>query len=466
MYKYLSHIFLFLVLVLSTGAFSIMVSADYIIDDQVFSGTFSNALTTYADLHFNQLGTDFWWKIFFQDLKAVSLTQIQIAGISKDCIKQVRGFYINPARGNRLRPLDPDSLAHLQSLDASYANLSLTGWFFVCSSPSNGVVWYIQHIRSGENYSLVAGLQYNFLTNEYLPVFQSWWSFLFENNLSTWYLRDSYGGIAQIIGSGLSVAYVCGNGFVEDVETCDEWSSNGQVAHCNLTCNGITPQAPSGGGGWGSFTPTQDICPNGDTSSSSYDGVCTAPVITITTIWGEVPSPITKIWNISNSPYSAELNQSYQRAYAQGITTQASIQQTNIMDNLTRRSAAKMMVNYAINVLDRVPNTWLVCEFTDTSNESQEIKLYIKLACQLGIMWLKGDGTPAARFYPQNRVTRAQFGTMLSRVLYGDLNNRSSGRYGAHLQSLKEAGIMNNISDPLMIEKRGWVLLMLMRANK
>ena len=54
---------------------------------------------------------------------------------------------------------------------------------------------------------------------------------------------------------------------------------------------------------------------------------------------------------------------------------------------------------------------------------------------------------------------------MLSRVLYGDLYNKSTGRYGAHLQALKTAGIMANVTQPLMVELRGYVLLMLMRAS-
>lgn len=44
---------------------------------------------------------------------------------------------------------------------------------------------------------------------------------------------------------------------------------------------------------------------------------------------------------------------------------------------------AKMMVNYAIKVLGKTPNTGATCTFTDLADQSTEMQLYIKLACQL-----------------------------------------------------------------------------------
>jgi hypothetical protein len=60
----------------------------------------------------------------------------------------------------------------------------------------------------------------------------------------------------------------------------------------------------------------------------------------------------------------------------------------------------------------------LVCSFADISNQSSDIQLYIKLACQLGLM-----GVGISNFDPNGEVTRAQFGTVLSRTLYGDIYN-------------------------------------------
>lgn len=62
------------------------------------------------------------------------------------------------------------------------------------------------------------------------------------------------------------------------------------------------------------------------------------------------------------------------------------IQQANMEGNLIRMHMAKMMVNYAIKVLGKYPDTSLSCEFDDIANETTEMKNYIKRACQLGLM--------------------------------------------------------------------------------
>jgi len=52
------------------------------------------------------------------------------------------------------------------------------------------------------------------------------------------------------------------------------------------------------------------------------------------------------------------------------------------------------------------------------NNQSKEMKEYAQLACQLGLMGLQSDGTtPMDQFMPNEVVTRAQFGTVISRML-------------------------------------------------
>lgn len=67
-------------------------------------------------------------------------------------------------------------------------------------------------------------------------------------------------------------------------------------------------------------------------------------------------------------------------------------------------------------------------------------------------MGLMGVGITA--FTPDAVVTRAQFGTVLSRALYGDIYNNGDPYYADHLQALKEANIMTNISTPSATEVR------------
>ena len=86
-------------------------------------------------------------------------------------------------------------------------------------------------------------------------------------------------------------------------------------------------------------------------------------------------------------------------------------------------------------------------------------------ACQLGIMGVQSDGkTALAQFRPNSFVTRAEFGTVLSRVLYGTTYNSTTTQWReGHLENLKEQDIIN-ITNPKLHEKRGWIMTMLYRT--
>lgn len=71
-----------------------------------------------------------------------------------------------------------------------------------------------------------------------------------------------------------------------------------------------------------------------------------------------------------------------------------------------------MISVFAITFAGLMPDTHKQCTFDDISNQSAEMKFYIKLSCQLGLM-----GIDMAEFDPNTKVTRAQFGTILSRVI-------------------------------------------------
>ena len=96
-----------------------------------------------------------------------------------------------------------------------------------------------------------------------------------------------------------------------------------------------------------------------------------------------------------------------------------------------------MVVNYALNVLGRtlpekVPST---CSRKDGNNarESEEIKDYAVKSCSLGLM-----GIDMEYFQPNALVSRAQFGTILSRLLRQNTYAGGSPYYAKHLQALKE----------------------------
>ena len=154
-----------------------------------------------------------------------------------------------------------------------------------------------------------------------------------------------------------------------------------------------------------------------------------------------------------------ELQSAYEYAYNIGITTQPTQEKADLQGTLIRSHMAKMMVNYAIEVLGKTPDTSKNCTFSDITSESAEMRWYIIKACQLGMM-----GVNITQFNPTDQVTRAQFGTVLSRALYGNTYNTGDPYYLHHLQNLQTKKIMTQIQNPWTIEIRGYVMLMMMRA--
>ena len=159
--------------------------------------------------------------------------------------------------------------------------------------------------------------------------------------------------------------------------------------------------------------------------------------------------------------YDQELIWAYNYAYNVGITTMPTIDQANMNGKLIRAHMAKMMSNYATEILNLIPNTWKVCDFDDLSWQTEEIKWFIIQSCQLWLMWVG-----LTSFDPQWEVTRAQFGTVLSRAMYGEMYNGWEPYYVKHLDKLKADGIMKDISKPTNPEIRWYVMLMMKRADE
>ncbi|GHV22455.1 hypothetical protein FACS189428_4550 [Clostridia bacterium] len=131
---------------------------------------------------------------------------------------------------------------------------------------------------------------------------------------------------------------------------------------------------------------------------------------------------------------------------------------------------AKMISIYAIKLFQKTPDTSRIdcSQFSDLSQAGADLQSYIIQSCQLGLMGMDGDGIGVQEsFLPKNSITRAEVGTVLSRLLRGTTYATQLGDetyYGRHLQALKKAGIMNFISNPDMIELRGNILLMFWKS--
>ena len=138
------------------------------------------------------------------------------------------------------------------------------------------------------------------------------------------------------------------------------------------------------------------------------------------------------------------------------------IEKADMWWNLTRIAMAKMLSQYAINVLGKTPADVEVPAFVDVSADlDAEYANGVTLAYKLWIMWIN---MPNNEFLPYETVTRAQFGTALSRLLFG-IEDGEDAYYSTHLKKLKEAWIITN-DDPTLEELRGYVMLMLMRSSK
>ena len=84
--------------------------------------------------------------------------------------------------------------------------------------------------------------------------------------------------------------------------------------------------------------------------------------------------------------YSDELNSAYTFAYQNNITTIDDCEKVDLNGSLIRSHMAKMISNFAMTTLGLKPNTGMVCNFTDMGKQSDEMKAYAKVACQLGLM--------------------------------------------------------------------------------
>ena len=177
-----------------------------------------------------------------------------------------------------------------------------------------------------------------------------------------------------------------------------------------------------------------------------------------------IPSKTTT-WLLCTS-FSSELNGAYTFAFINGITTIKDCTQANLEWTLQRSHLAKMISQFAVKVMNIKPDTSKSCDFSDIESETKEIQLYIKVACQLGLMGYDDNGNQNKTFDPFATVNRAQFGTILSRVLRGTKYNGADPYYLNHLNALKTEWIMTNISQPLVPEMRWRVMLMLQRIGK
>ena len=162
--------------------------------------------------------------------------------------------------------------------------------------------------------------------------------------------------------------------------------------------------------------------------------------------------------------YSEEFQQAYKFAKWNWITTMPTIQDAKMNQKLTRIQMAKMLSQYAINILWKTPDTSKSIKFKDvTEKMNSDYDNWVSLAYQLWIMWINMKNN---KFRPNDEVTRGEFATALSRLLFNTQDWAWKTKYyEPHIAKLLNEWIITN-PDPRMKELRGYVMIMLMRSAK
>ena len=165
--------------------------------------------------------------------------------------------------------------------------------------------------------------------------------------------------------------------------------------------------------------------------------------------WNQVDSPDNssewqEILSPSDNSFTKEQKDAYTFAHEKWITTMPTIQKAEMNSSLTRIAMAKMLSQYAINILWKKPKTRVIPKFNDvTEKMDSDYDDWVTLAYQLWIMW---QNMPNNRFRPNDEVSRAEFATALSRMLYNtsDWKYKSTSEYYVnHIKKLKEEWIIN-----------------------
>lgn len=171
--------------------------------------------------------------------------------------------------------------------------------------------------------------------------------------------------------------------------------------------------------------------------------------------------------SIQYSQFASEQNDAYLWACQHNITTIRTIQEVRLDQPLTRAELAKIMSVYAMKEYHLKPLRAAAVNYKDVNTDLGDLADYIQLAYQLQIMGINADGTPIQAFEPHKLVSRAEFATVLSRVIWGNKHNISGDdRYSAHLQALKKYRVITSDVPANWWELRGRALLMLHRTAK
>lgn len=257
-------------------------------------------------------------------------------------------------------------------------------------------------------------------------------------------------------------AYVasCGNGVKDGGESCDLWGVKTIASDGKL------------------FTNTKEYNPK-------YKGYTCTSACKLEKQWEEKKTEEKKTIEekkseskIHNAPsvlqcevkdttkYPKDLLDAFAWAYQYKITTICPIEKANLDGALLRRHMAKMISEFAIQILGMKPDLKKTCKFADIADQTKEMKDYIKLSCQLWVMGYHADGkTKKKNFEPNKAMTKAQFATLLSRLLWESTFNNADGTsyWTEHIKALKNAEILESTAGSVKATQKRWEVFKILK---
>jgi len=152
----------------------------------------SSLVDRFTEVHFMGSGNDFGGAFFWTPAISFSFPQsITISGDQRDCYKMAKWLYYNSQRGNRIRPLDPHTLAYLQNENPNYNNLTISGWLYsVCDDNIFNLYGQITYNRSGTESHLSVWTELDYDNNRLRQAFSQNFEY-YNNKLPIWYFTDS-----------------------------------------------------------------------------------------------------------------------------------------------------------------------------------------------------------------------------------------------------------------------------------
>lgn len=225
--------------------------------------------------------------------------------------------------------------------------------------------------------------------------------------------------------------------------------ANSTWTGANISIQIPRKKSPSSWWGGGSYTPPSNTTP---TTPSTEDKPSELPNES------KIKEILSSIETVSsnNELYTDELVQAYTFAKSLDITTMNSIEEARVEDALTRAEFAKMISNYATQVVATKSQTNDACVFDDLDEVNDELASYSIKVCKLGIM---GQNT-GRNFRPNEALLRSEIVTIISRLY--NLAKDSDPYYKDHMAAMKDKWYIT-VEDPDMTEIRGNVFIILQR---